>query len=214
MATALISGVTGMGCLRMLEAVRQHKPDTKFYQASSSEMFGDQSGLLNEDSSFRPRSPYGVAKVFAHQMAVNYRESYGIPVSCGILFNHESSRRGEQFVTQKIARAAQQDRPVVLGDITVRRDWGYAPDYVEAMWLMLQSGPDDYVIATGESHSVKEFADLAQVEVVIDDSLKRPAEIRDLRGDASKVKEKLGWEPKVRFEELVRIMVNENKISS
>lgn len=201
----LTAEVTGLGTLRMLEAMRMHNPKAKFYQASSSEMFGNHHGKANENTPFNPRSPYGVAKLFAHKIAVNYRETYGMRISCGILFNHESPRRGEEFVTQKIAQAAKAKRVVTLGNVEAKRDWGYAPEYVEAMWLMLQHTPDDYVIGTGESHSVKEFAEAAGVQYTIDKSLQRPTEIYDLIADATKAR-KLGWQPKTTFKELVRIM--------
>jgi|SRR5688572_24350691 len=208
--------ITGLGALRVLEALRLHNPKAKFYQASSSEMFGNQSGLMDENSPFKPRSPYGFAKVFAHHAAVNYRESYGMFTSCGILFNHESPRRGKEFVTQKIIQGIKAGK-LELGNTEARRDWGYAKEYVEAMWLMLQQDePDDYVIATGVSHSVQDFLDMAleksgaSVDLKVDPSLFRPAEINNLTGDASKAKEKLGWEPKVDLPELIRIMLYED----
>ena len=208
---ASTSDITGIGALRVLEALRIHKPGAKFYQASSSEMFGDQSGALDETNEFMPRSPYGCAKVFAHNVAINYRESYGMFTSCGILFNHESPRRGIEFVTQKIAQAAKNHEVVKLGNVKARRDWGYAGDYVEAMWLMLQHNtPDDFVIATGESHSVEEFCNLAEVKYEIDSKFIRPADIQELVGDYSKAKEILGWEPRTSFQELVRMMVHED----
>lgn len=199
--------ITGLGCLRLLEALRLHNPKARFYQASSSEMFGNQSGLLNEESPFKPRSPYGVSKVFAHNMTVNYRESYGMFTACGILFNHESPRRGAEFVTQKIIQAGKKHEVVKLGNVDACRDWGYAKDYVEAMWLMLQQDePDDYVIATGVSYSVADFADIAEVEYEIDPTFIRPAEIPNLWGDWSKAGLKLGWHPKTHLRELIRIM--------
>lgn len=208
--------ITGLGTLRVLEALRLHNPKAKFYQASSSEMFGNQSGVMNEESPFKPRSPYGFAKVFAHHAAVNYRESYGMFVCCGILFNHESPRRGKEFVTQKIIQGVKAGK-LELGNTEAKRDWGYAKEYVEAMWLMLQQDePDDYVIATGQSYSVQEFLDLAlatsnkKVELSINPDLYRPAEINSLVGDASKAKEKLGWKPKTNLAELVRIMLDED----
>ena len=200
--------ITGLGALRLLEALRLHNPKARFYQASSSEMFGDQEGLLDENTPFKPRSPYGFAKVLAHNAAVNYRESYGMHVSCGILFNHESPRRGAEFVTQKIIQAVKRGEAVRLGNIRVERDWGYAPEYVEAMWKMLQQDePDDYVIATGESHSVEEFAREAGADYVQDPALYRPAEIYDFRAYTAKAYSQLGWKPKVKFKELVKIML-------
>ena len=210
-----------LGTLNVLEAARAI-PGCRVYQASSSEMYGQVVETpQRETTPFRPRSPYGVAKVYAHWITVNYRESYGMHASCGILFNHESPRRGETFVTRKITRAAariatghQQD--VSLGNLEARRDWGHARDYVEAMWLMLQQDePDDYVIATGETHTVREFATLAFSIVGLDyiDYVKhdprydRPAEVDVLLGDASKARERLGWTPSVTFAGLVRQMV-------
>ena len=222
----LTANVTGLGPLRLLEAIRTlgAEQEIKFYQASSSEMFGKVLEIpQTETTSFYPRSPYGVAKVYAHQICVNYREAYGMHVSCGILFNHEGEYRGEEFVTRKITKAVAQiakgelDR-MRLGTLEPKRDWGYAGDYVEAMWLMLQQKtPDDFVIATGKTHSVRDFLTIAtevaglkgnpEDYVIIDDSFKRPAEVDLLIGDASKAKKVLGWEPKVSFEELVRKMV-------
>ena len=243
--------VTGIGTTRLLEAIRRSGIKTKYYQASSSEMFGDAPAPQNEETPFRPRSPYAVAKVYAYWMAKNYREGYGMFAVNGILFNHESPRRGETFVSRKITRALArikfglQDK-LYLGNLEAKRDWGYAKDYVEAMWVMLQQNqPDDYVIATGETHSVREFVELAfahggiEIEwrghgnsekgvirsldpsfkgntsvlkvgnILIEKDLRyfRPLEVGLLRGDASKAKEKLNWEPKVRFNELVRMMV-------
>lgn len=215
--------VTGLGTLRMLEAMRQHCPKAKFYQASSSEMLGDVKKVSqNENAPFNPQSPYGVAKVFAHQTACRYRDAYGLFVSCGILFNHESPRRGENFVTRKIAqgvariKAELQDK-IYLGNLNAKRDWGYAPEFVEAMWLMLQQKkPDNFVIATGETHTVKEFIEEAfkivgiknwQKYIEIDERFYRPNEINLLLGDASKAKRVLGWTPKVKFKELAKIMV-------
>lgn len=212
--------VTGLGALRLLEAVRQYSPAARVYQASSSEMYGDQTGLLNEVSSFRPRSPYGVAKVFAHYAAINYRESYGLFTSCGVLFNHESPRRGKEFVTQKIVSQAKgivsnTQIAFSLGNLEARRDWGYAPEYVEAMWLMLQQDePDDYVIGTGVSSSIRDFiyavetaAGLPQdTPVEVDPTSLRPADISHLAADATKAKEKLGWEAKVLVPELTKLM--------
>lgn len=214
--------VTALGVIRILEAIRETGIKTKFYQASSSEMYGKvREPLQTELTPFYPRSPYACAKVFAHHQTVNYRESYGIFTSCGILFNHESPRRGENFVTKKITRAVAEIKhglrnKVHLGNLDAKRDWGYAKEYVEAMWLMLQQEePDDYVIATGETHSVKEFLEEAfavigmnwQDHVEFDPRFTRPAEVDYLIGDASKAKQKLGWEPKVKFKDLVKIMV-------
>jgi GDPmannose 4,6-dehydratase len=218
----LTGDVTGLGVVRMLEAVRHFCPTARFYQASSSEMFGSSpQPLKNETTPFHPRSPYAVAKVYGYYAAINYRESYGLFCTNGILFNHESPRRGVEFVTKKIsdgvARIAHGlAKELRLGDLEVRRDWGYAPDFVKAMWLMLQRDePDDYVIATGESHSVREFAQLAFAEVgldwedyvTVDDRFKRPADVSELRGDATKARATLGWAPETSFSELVRIMV-------
>lgn len=224
----LTANVTGLGVLRMLEAIRlvggsQHNP-IRFYQASSSEMFGKvRETPQNEATPFHPRSPYGVAKVFGHHMTVNYRESYGLFACSGILFNHESERRGLEFVTRKISNAVArislglQDE-LVLGDLDPMRDWGYAGDYVKAMWLMLQQPEaDDYVVATGETHSVREFLDLAFAHVGIDDwtpyvrqdqRFFRPAEVDLLVGDATKAHERLGWKPEVDFRQLVQRMVD------
>jgi GDPmannose 4,6-dehydratase len=244
--------VTGIGTTRMLEAIRRSGIKTKFYQASSSEMFGDASPPQNEETPLRPRSPYGAAKAYAHWMVRNYREGYGMFAVSGILFNHESPRRGETFVTRKITRAIARikyglEKKLYLGNLEAKRDWGYAGDYVEAMWLMLQERePEDYVIATGETHSVKEFVNLAfhhagieiewqgsganekgfvksfpsnlqsltsnlnvgDVLIEIDSRYLRPLEVEFLQGDASKAMKKLGWEPKIRFKELVRMMVD------
>ena len=213
---------TALGVTRVLEAIRLVDPSIRFYQASSSEMFGKvRATPQNEQTPFHPRSPYGVAKVYGHAITVNYRESYGLFACSGILFNHESPRRGLEFVTRKVtdgvARIALDlSRELRLGNLDARRDWGFAGDYVEAMWLMLQQDrPDDYVVATGESHSIQELLDLAfgcvgldaEEYVVIDPALKRPAEVDTLLGDASKAKQTLGWAPRVRFPELVRMMV-------
>lgn len=214
---------TALGVTRMLEAVRLICPKARFYQASSSEMFGKvQQVPQTEATPFYPRSPYGVAKVYGHWITVNYRESYNMFAVSGILFNHESPRRGLEFVTRKIANSVARVKlgkqtTIELGNLDSKRDWGYAKDYVEAMWLMLQQDqPEDYVIATGETHSVQEFLELAcQVAGIADwrsvhqhnPKYDRPAEVDLLIGDASKAKEKLGWEPKVRFPELVKIMV-------
>ena len=213
---------TGMGTIRMLEAIRASGVETRFYQASSSEMFGSAPPPQNEDSPFHPRSPYGVAKVFAYWATVNYREAYGMHASNGILMNHESPRRGETFVTRKVTRAVArikagiQDK-LYIGNLEAKRDWGYAPEYVEAMWMMVQHDePLDLVIATGESHSVREFCEVAfshaeldwEAHVEVDPNYFRPAEVDFLKGDASRAKSVLGWEPKVKFEELARIMVD------
>lgn len=244
--------VTAIGTTRILEAIRRSGIKTKFYQASSSEMFGDAPPPQNEETPFRPRSPYAAAKVYAYWMARNYRAGYGMFACNGILFNHESPRRGETFVTRKITRALARiklglENKLYLGNLEARRDWGYAPDFVEAMWLMLQQEqPDDYVIATGETHSVREFLNLAfnytgielewkgngvseigilksfasslqpltlnlsigDAVIQIDSRYFRPLEVEFLQGDASKARERLNWEPKVRFKELVRIMVD------
>jgi GDPmannose 4,6-dehydratase len=215
--------VTGIGTIRILEAIREAAVKTRFYQASSSEMFGKvQEVPQTERTPFWPRSPYGVAKVFAHWATVNYRESYGLHASNGILFNHESPRRGETFVTRKISRSVARikcglDKSLFLGNLDARRDWGYAPEYVQGMWLILQQDrPDDYILATNETHSVREFVELAFERVGLDwkeyvkhdARYERPAEVDLLIGDASKAKKLLNWEPQVRFEELVRIMVD------
>jgi GDPmannose 4,6-dehydratase len=213
--------ITATGTARILEAMRHAVPKARFYQASSSEMFGlVRETPQRETTPFYPRSPYGTAKVYSYWMTVNYRESYGMHASNGILFNHESPRRGETFVTRKITRAAARikaglQEKLYLGNLEAKRDWGYAPEYVEAMWLMLQQDkPDDYVIATGETHSIREFLDLSfghaglewQKYVEIDPHYYRPAEVDLLIGDASKAKKQLGWMPKTKFPELVRIM--------
>ena len=258
--------VTGIGTTRILEAIRRSKIKTRFYQASSSEMFGDAPPPQNEETALRPRSPYGAAKAYSHWMVRNYREGYGMFAVNGILFNHESPRRGETFVTRKITRALARikygiEDKLYLGNLEAKRDWGYAPDFVEAMWLMLQQDrPDDYVIATGETHSVREFVNLAfqhagieidwrgsgadekglikslasnlqpptshlhpitsnlrpltsnlsvgDVLIETDPRYLRPLEVEFLQGDASKAKKVLKWEPKVRFKELVRTMVD------
>ena len=213
--------VTGMGTVRLLEAIRDTDVRPRFYQASSSEMFGSTAPPQDESTPFHPRSPYAVAKVAAYWITVNYRESYGMHASNGILFNHESERRGENFVTRKITTALAEihlglrDR-LALGNLDAKRDWGYAPDYTDAMWRILQQDePDDYVIATGEMHSVRDFLDEAgrvldldwERHVDIDPRFYRPAEVDALCGDPSKAKAKLDWEPKTTFAELVRIMV-------
>jgi GDPmannose 4,6-dehydratase len=214
--------VTGIGTTRLLESIRRSGIKTRYYQASSSEMFGDAPPPQSETTPFRPRSPYAAAKVYSYWMARNYREGYRLFAVNGILFNHESPRRGETFVTRKITRALGRikiglESKIYLGNLKAKRDWGYAKDFVEAMWLMLQQEePDDYVIATGESHSVEEFLEEAfgyvsldwRGYVEIDPRYFRPTDVDFLQGDASKAKLKLGWEPKVRFKELVRIMVD------
>lgn len=220
--------VTGLSTVRLLEAIRESGAKPRFYQASSSEMFGKvQETPQRETTPFYPRSPYGCAKVFAYWTTVNYRESYGIHASNGILFNHESPRRGETFVTRKITRAVKRMRyqlqdELRLGNLDARRDWGYAKEYVEAMWLMLQQDkPDDYVIATGETHSVREFlAEAAtyvglrdwESKIVIDPKYFRPTEVDLLLGDPSKAKRQLGWQPKMTFKQLVHHMVDEEKV--
>jgi GDPmannose 4,6-dehydratase len=213
--------VAGVGTLRLLEAIRNLGMTPRFYQASSSEMFGKVVEVpQSERTPFHPRSPYACAKVFAHQITVNYRESYGLHASCGILFNHESPRRGENFVTRKITRSLTRIKlglqPMLyLGNLDARRDWGYAADYVEAMWLMLQQDePDDYVVATGETHSVREFLDEVGAtldmdwtpHVGVDPRYYRPAEVDILHGDASKARRALGWTPKTTFRDLARMM--------
>jgi GDPmannose 4,6-dehydratase len=223
----LTANVTGLGVLRALEAVRivggpQNNP-IRFYQASSSEMFGKVREVpQNELTPFHPRSPYGVAKVFGHNITVNYRESYGLYACSGILFNHEGPKRGLEFVTRKITNTAARiklglDRELVLGNLDAKRDWGYAGDYVKAMWLMLQQDqPDDYVIATGETHSVEEFLELTFEQLGMGDwrpyvrqdpKFFRPAEVDLLIGDPTKARERLGWKPEVGFRELVAMMV-------
>jgi GDPmannose 4,6-dehydratase len=232
--------VTALGPLRILEAIRAVKPDTKFYQASSSEMFGKaQSMPQTEKTSFYPRSPYAASKLFAHWITVNYRESYGIFACSGILFNHESPLRGLEFITRKVTdgiariKSGLQDK-IVLGNLDSKRDWGYAPEYVEAMWLMLQQErPDDYVISSGETHSVREFAELAckaagfdivwkgkdmeekgidkktgKTLIEVSPEFFRPAEVDILLGDYSKAKEKFGWQPRTKFQDLVSIMAD------
>lgn len=214
---------TAMGVTRVLEAVRFACPEARFYQASSSEMFGKVLEVPQKETTpFYPRSPYGVAKVYGHWITVNYRESYDMFATSGILFNHESPRRGLEFVTRKISHAVARislglQENIHLGNIDSKRDWGYAKDYVEAMWMMLQQDqPDDYVIATGETHTVREFiqlaCDVAEIPnwediVVMDPKFVRPAEVDLLVGDPSKAKAKFGWEPKTKFSELVKIMV-------
>ena len=224
----LTTDVTAKGVLNMLEAVRLYGRDeptrVRFYQASSSEMFGKVQEVPQRESTLLwPRSPYGVAKVFGHYMTINYRESYGMHASSGILFNHESPRRGPEFVTRKVSQAVARislglQESIVMGNLDAKRDWGFAGDYVDAMWRMLQQDKaDDYVIATGETHSIRDLLDVAFRRVGIDDwsalvsqdpRFMRPAEIEMLIGDASKARNVLGWEPRVRFEELVRMMVD------
>jgi GDPmannose 4,6-dehydratase len=213
--------VTGLGLTRLLEGVRELGLSPRIYQASSSEMFGSSPPPQAEGTPFHPRSPYGVAKTFAYWTAVNYREAHRLYVVNGILFNHESPRRGENFVTRKVTLGAARikrglQHKLYLGNLEARRDWGYAKDFVEAMWLMLQQPePDDYVVATGESHSVRELCQEAfglvgldyQRHVEIDPRFYRPAEVDDLRGDASKARKVLGWKPRTSFKELVRLMV-------
>ena len=215
--------ITGVGTLRVLDAVRESGSEARVYQAGSSEMYGASPPPQSEDTPFYPRSPYAISKLAAHWLAVNYREAYGMHVSNGILFNHESPRRGETFVTRKVTRAVARIREglqdkLYLGNLDAQRDWGYAPDFVRAMQMMLsQDEPADYVIATGEMHSVREFA-VAAFEhaglgdyndyVEIDSRYFRPTEVDALRGDPSRAKAELGWEPEVSFDELVRIMVD------
>jgi len=213
--------ITGLGTLRILEAIRKTGINTRFYQASSSEMFGAASPPQNEATSFDPQSPYAAAKVYSYYMVKNYRKAYDIFAANGILFNHESPRRGETFVTRKITRAATRiklglQEKLYLGNLEAKRDWGFAGDYVEAMWLILQQDkPDDYVIATGETHSVREFAERVfqkleldyQDYVEIDPRYFRPTEVDVLLGDSSKAREELGWEPKVGFDQLIDMMI-------
>ena len=214
--------VTGLGTTRLLEAIFRSGIKTRFYQASSSEMFGDAPAPQNEQTPFRPRSAYAAAKVYAHWMTANYREGYKVWACNGILFNHESPRRGETFVTRKITKAlanilAGKQKMLYLGNLDARRDWGYAPEYMEAVWLMLQQDePDDYVVGTGEAHSVREFLEEAfsyanvdwRQHVTIDPRYFRPTEVELLLADASKARERLGWAPQVSFKELVRVMVD------
>jgi GDPmannose 4,6-dehydratase len=232
--------VDALGPLRFIDAIRETGVETKFYQASTSELYGKvQTIPQTEETPFYPRSPYGVAKLYGYWIIVNYREAYNLFACNGILFNHESPRRGETFVTRKITRAASRikeglQEKLLLGNLSAKRDWGYAPEYVEGMWRMLQQRkPDDFVMATGKNHTVREFADLAfkeldmelkwqgegekevgiekttgETRVAVDPNYYRPAEVDLLLGDAAKAKEKLGWEPKTTFQELVKIMVN------
>ncbi len=219
----LTAEFTALGVTRILEAIREVDPKIKFYQASSSEMFGKVAEVpQTEKTPFYPRSPYGVAKVYGHFITVNYRESYNIFAVSGILFNHESPRRGLEFVTRKITDGAARVKlgladKLALGNLDAKRDWGYAGDYVRAMWLMLQHDtPENFVISTGESHSVREFCEIAfgrlnldyKDYVVTDPRFVRPAEVEELLGDASLAKEKLGWEPEVTFKQMVEMMVD------
>jgi len=219
----LTAEFTGVGVTRILEAMREVCPEARFYQASSSEMFGKVREVPQTESTpFYPRSPYGVAKAYGHFITVNYRESYGLDAVSGILFNHESERRGLEFVTRKITWHAAAIKlgladKLALGNLDAERDWGYAKDYVEAMWLMLQQEePEDFVIATGEAHSVRDCLEIAfdqagvdiDDHVVVDPDLKRPAEVDHLIGDSSKAKRLLGWEPRTSFEQLIRLMVD------
>jgi GDPmannose 4,6-dehydratase len=217
------SNVTGLGVLRILESIREFNPKIKFYQASSSEMFGRMvENPANENTPFYPRSPYGVSKLYGHWITINYRESYNLFACSGILFNHESERRGIEFVTRKISNGVAKiflgiENSISLGNLESRRDWGYAPDYVEAMWLMLQKeNPSDYVIATGKDYSIREFLDFAfdvidiknwKKYVKVDQRFYRPAEVDVLRGDSSKAKKELGWKPKTDIKDMVKKMV-------
>ncbi len=214
--------ITGLGTTRILEAIRRSGINTRFYQASSSEMFGDAPAPQNEDTPFRPRSPYAASKVYSYWMARNYREGYKLFACNGILFNHESPRRGETFVTRKITRGianilAKKDKKIYLGNIEAKRDWGYAPEYVEAMWLILQQeNPDDYVMGTGKTYSVKEFLNEAfgylnldwQEYIKIDPKYFRPTEVENLKSNPTKAKKILNWSPTVSFKDLVKIMVD------
>ena len=221
----LTGDVTGLGVVRMLEAVRHFCPDAKFYQASSSEMYGvAEESPQNENTKFHPCSPYAVAKVYGYCATVNYRESYNMFCCNGVCFNHESPRRGIEFVTRKITDSVARiyhglTKELRLGNLDAKRDWGYALDFVEAIWLMLQQDkPDDYVIATGQSHSVREFVELAFNEVgldyedyvIVDKQFYRPVDVNELCGDATKAKKVLGWSPKTSFKELVQMMVTED----
>ena len=219
----LTGEITGLGVTRLLEAIRACDETIRFYQASTSELFGNaQESPQNEQTAFYPRSPYGVSKLYAHWITINYRESYGLFACTGILFNHESPRRGREFVTRKITHGVARikcglDQELRLGDLAPRRDWGYAGDFVRAMWMMLQQDePDDYVIATGTSRTIGEFCEVAFAHadldwrqyVVLDERFLRPAEVYTLLGDATKAREKLGWEPEVGFEEMVQQMID------
>ena len=225
----LTSEITGLGAVKIFEAVKEFSPHSKIYQASSSEMFGNTDEIKNENSRLSPASPYGIAKVFAHKSAQHYRKAYDMFISSGILFNHESPHRGLEFVTRKITSAIaniiskKQDK-IILGNIKAKRDWGFAGDYVEAMWLMLQQQtPDDYVVATGKSYSVEEFLVKAfecsglgnwKDYVEISDKYMRPSDIDNLVGDASKAKNELNWEPKMSFEKLVKSMVDSDIVQN
>lgn len=221
----LTSDVTGLGVTRILEAIRKHKPDAKFYQASSSEMFGKvQETPQTEKTPFYPRSPYGVSKIYGHWITVNYRESYRIFACSGILFNHESPRRGLEFVTRKVTNTVAKiklglAKELRMGNMEAKRDWGFAGDYVQAMWMMLQQDhPEDFVISTGKAHSVQELVDVAfeavglkaKDYVVTDPKFLRPAEVDFLIGNPEKARKKLQWRPKVSFEQLIQMMVNED----
>lgn len=220
----LTTEVNAVGTLNILNAIKTHSTNTRFYQASTSEMFGNsKTGQQDEDTPFRPRSPYGVSKLYAHWMTINFRESYGLHTNCGILFNHESPLRGMEFVTRKITNGVARIKlgladKIVLGNLDVTRDWGYAGDYVEAMWLMLQQDvADDYVIATGKHHSISQLLDIAFRHVGISDwskyiesdpRFKRPAELHGLCGDSTKARTKLGWEPKTDFSNMITMMTD------
>lgn len=218
----LTTEVNAMGPLNILNALKMHSPSTRYYQASTSEMYGNSNGeMQNETTTFKPRSPYGVAKLYAYWITVNFRESYSLHASNGILFNHESPLRGIEFVTRKITdgvariKLGMKDK-IVLGNLDSKRDWGFAGDFVEAMWLMLQQeSPDDYVVATGKQHTIEEVLDIAFNHVGIEDwkkyvesdpRFKRPAELHSLCGDSSKARNKLGWKPKTRFDDMIRMM--------
>lgn len=216
----LMSEVTGLGCLRLLEAIRFVNPEIRFVQASTSEMFGDAPAPQSEETAFRPRSPYGIAKLFAHHATINYRDSYGIPASTAIMFNHESPRRDEEFVTQKVVRAAVriargEQESLALGNVFARRDWGWAPEYMAAWPLIAAAEPDDFVLATGEAHSVADLC--GQVfrtvgldwmeHVEVEEKLYRPADVAWLQGDPAKARRVLGWEAKTKFAEIVERLV-------
>jgi len=213
--------ITGLGVVRLLEAIRKFSPNSRFYQASSSEMFGNSPPPQNEDTPMHPRSPYGAAKLYGYNIVRVYRDSYNLFCCNGILFNHESERRGRNFVTRKITESlprilSGEQETLYLGNLNAKRDWGYAPDYCEAMWLMMQDKPDDFVIGTGEAHSVSEFLEVAfsrvgldwQKYVKTDPQLYRPSEVNYLLADASKARRILGWQPRTSFNDLVRIMVD------
>lgn len=221
----LTTEINAMGVLNLLDAIKFYSPKTKFYQASTSEMFGNshENGLQTEETPFHPRSPYAIAKLYAHWITINYKESYGMFCATGILFNHESPIRGIEFVTRKITDGVARIKlglssEIRLGNLDSKRDWGFAGDYVEAMWLMLQQDePDNYIVSTGETHSIKEFLDIAfehvgikdwKKYVILDPRYKRPAELHTLQGRSTKAKKVLNWEPKVKFEELVKMMVD------